>query len=740
MKHLITTLMALGAFLHLNAQIMPNASGASYDVTPLGFNTSASEFAPVLVQTGLAFCKAKEFDVWASPKDVGNSVDCYHSVMKNNEYGIDVTPQKLWGAFDCKEAKGAFAFSPDGLQAYFTRQKAAKKDQPLTWGIYVAGWEGGHWDSPVRFDHNMPGYDVAHPTLSADGRTLYFASDMRGGYGGMDIYVCHKIGNGWSRPANLGPNVNSIYNEIYPSVHRDGTVYFSSNGHDGVGGYDLFATQSYDGLEWAVPVNLGEPLNSRFDDFGITVGGDKTFGYLSSNRKGVETDADLYYFKEREVFAEQFPSFKPVPVAPQQVQEEAKPEYRGNTAKVQTGYDGAEEQTYERTDWEISGDTPETFRAQAVAGGANTTEVAANSPIVKGDLLNEYVGMDKFRFDRGAFRITESVASELDKLSKYMRIHDDLVIEIGSHTDTRAEDNVNLNLSIHRAHAARSYLLSKGIAPHRVVARGYGESEPLNRCVNGINCPDVYHMQNDRIEVKLLGGVIDDSAVRYVANKRNAKDVFGVEKYKMDETGEYYQLHIGPFAELDHRTYSECKKLKKSIHVDQQPKGETLIVGPYLTASDAVRALQFLNTQGIQKVRINGLHVKDEMHKNKFEATPVAAKLPKVKVEDKASTPKKAANDEVSGNYQVFVGPFRHVDSDTYARLKNMGTEINLRMTNVGMMVVLGPFNSRYKAETIRQTAEQQVGKKVRSDVFLITGEKIKGRKKRRLFQRLFGK
>lgn len=162
-------------------------------------------------------------------------------------------------------------------------------------GVYIATKKGKGWSKAVPFEYNNENYSIAHPTLSADGQYLYFASDMPGGMGGMDVYVCKKEGDKWGQPKNLGPEINTSGNEVFPYIRKDGTLYFSSDGHIGFGGLDIFSASKIENKFTDVK-NLGAPLNSFTDDFGIIFNDDFTTGYFSSDRNGGKGSDDIYSF------------------------------------------------------------------------------------------------------------------------------------------------------------------------------------------------------------------------------------------------------------------------------------------------------------------------------------------------------------------------------------------------------------------------------------------------------------
>jgi outer membrane protein OmpA-like peptidoglycan-associated protein len=173
-------------------------------------------------------------------------------------------------------------------------------DKTVLLKIFKSTSSGGTWGKPESFQFNSDNYSCAHPALSSDGTKLYFASNMPGGKGGMDIYVCNKSGNGWGKPENLGDTINTKGNEVFPVIMEDGTLYFSSDGHPGIGGLDIYYTRDIGG-KYVLPVNVGYPLNTSEDDFEMVYDVKNKIGYLSSNRANRGFDDDVYSFRRKSI-------------------------------------------------------------------------------------------------------------------------------------------------------------------------------------------------------------------------------------------------------------------------------------------------------------------------------------------------------------------------------------------------------------------------------------------------------
>lgn len=260
-------------------------------------NTEKSEFSPIVFNNKLAFVAEKE-----SFNFVDYTVNDYNGEPYLNMYvteisGVDAKKTKtLSKKINTDYHDGPACVSADGTTLYFTRVGyKAKKNFVNTAKIFIATGHDRSWGNVKAFDFNSDNYSVAHPSISSDGNTLFFCSDMPGGIGGKDIWMCRKNGATWDKPVNLGPDINTTGDEMFPSVRKDGILYYASNGLPGYGGLDLYSAKSVDG-KWIMIRNEGLNINSSYDDFGITFLND-SIGYFSSNRLGGKGKDDIYWYK-----------------------------------------------------------------------------------------------------------------------------------------------------------------------------------------------------------------------------------------------------------------------------------------------------------------------------------------------------------------------------------------------------------------------------------------------------------
>jgi len=407
---------------------------------------------------------------------------------------------------------GPLTFSADGKYVYFSRDgrsggtTAKNKNANArigTVGIYRAEKKDGKWTNIKPLPFNSTEYNVGNPSLTKDGKTLYFASDMPGGFGGTDIWMVTINKNGtYGKPENLGEKVNTPGRETFPFVDDQGTIYFSSNGRLGFGGLDVFKLAI--GTNQAV--NLGEPINSEKDDFGFTFNNDKNVGFVSSNRKGTD---NIYHV---------------IPICGRDALVVVKDAINGQTLdqSLVTMVD-PEGETYEQNTTNNKGETnfhtecrkeytlqasrrgyiPNTaILIASVRGEATTTEILLTPEAVIVPKVRIELNPIHFDFDKSD--ITEQATTELERLVKAMNDYPDMVIFVRSHTDHNGSISYNDRLSERRAKSTVDYLISKGISKERISGKGFGKREPLIEC--GENCTVEQDATNRRSEFLIVSG------------------------------------------------------------------------------------------------------------------------------------------------------------------------------------------------------------------------------------------
>ena len=267
-------------------------------VTNLGINTNYSEFGPQIWNKNLIFTSNRPKDEMVKYKDARNNRSFYSifSTPMNNLFNNRKTNLFIPG-FNSKFNEGPVCFSSDKNTIYITRNMVVDQSGKSELDIVSLRYRNGKWDkSYATLPLKMKGYMIAHPTISDDDERLYFVSDMPGGFGGMDIYYSERKGGFLSQPVNLGPNINTPGDELFPTITSDGRLYFASNGHTGLGGLDIFVALPL-GNGFSEPINLGPGINSSFDDFSIVFEEGGQSGYFASNRPGGKGEDDIYHFE-----------------------------------------------------------------------------------------------------------------------------------------------------------------------------------------------------------------------------------------------------------------------------------------------------------------------------------------------------------------------------------------------------------------------------------------------------------
>lgn len=478
-----------------------------YKVDRVEIGDVASVFGCVSYKDGMV-CTAEKNVRLNSKKNpwTGKSfLDLYF--LQKDEEGRWLPPASLKGHVNGQYHEGPAAFTKDGNVTFFTRsnyykgtvRKSSKNINNLK--IFRAELIDGKWKNLEEMPFCSDEYSVGHPSLAPDERTLYFVSDMPGGYGGTDIYLSFFDGGKWSPPMNLGPVINTPGNEMFPYSHEDGSFYFASNAHNSMGGLDVFVT-SYEGKKWLRPENLNYPLNSSRDDFAYIMQNDSV-GLISSTRS--DTDR-VYQFTKRP------PTFK---IEGTVADGKTKSPLAGATVKIlgnkrillSTDKSGkyssdlepgsnylvlASQKGYFSHSVDIN--TAAEKYSKTFIVDFNLTEMVIERPIV---LENIYYDLDKWE-------IRADAAKELDKLVRVLNDNPTINIELSSHTDSRAGDQYNLILSDKRAKAAVDYIITRGISAARLTWKGYGESKLVNKCNNNITCTEEEHQQNRRTEFKVI--------------------------------------------------------------------------------------------------------------------------------------------------------------------------------------------------------------------------------------------
>ncbi len=486
-----------------------------YEVTISPLNTVNSDYGAIKYKGNTYFVSARE-DEDASVKRVYNwNNQPFLDIFKVSDTS-DVVIRMPEGV-NSKYHEGATCFTPDGKYMFFTRnnvfnKKEIKDDKGVNnLKIFKAEWIDGEWKNSKPLFFSSDDYSVGHPSVSADGKKLFFTSDMPGGYGGTDIYVSeiHERG-GVRKPINLGPEINTEGNEMFPFYHSpEKKLYFSSEGHLGLGQLDVFVAEfnEKDGNYTNIN-NLGEPINSANDDFAFNLNELGSEGYLASNREGGVGDDDIYTFTRVRDFTLKGIVTDKITHEPLENATIILSDSKGEIVfEIKTGMDGYYEKLIKRDEnYQINADKPKfenTIKPFNSYNQESFTEMIVNLELDPLKDMNVLAGLSAdiiyFDFDKSIIR--EDAKPELNKIINVMNKYKDMIIFIESHTDSRGSAKYNEKLSSRRAAATYNYLIENGIAPERISSyKGYGEYKLTNDCGDGKKCDEDQHQANRRTE------------------------------------------------------------------------------------------------------------------------------------------------------------------------------------------------------------------------------------------------
>jgi len=506
-----------------NKQLIDSLMNAEpdYEVALTGINTAYSDFRPCFLNDNLIFSSARDTSKHEYEWNGQPYLSLFQADISENGNLSDV---RRFTKVDSRYHISSFQYVRREGLAFFTMNNAntfsASKDanNAVNLGIYLSKLERGTWQKPEPVDKvSSKDYNTAHPFFSSHNDRLYFSSNRPGGFGGSDIYYADVYTDGMiGDPVNCGESINTAGDEVYPFVLPNGVLYFSSNGHPGLGGLDVFCAKSEDDLFGDVQ-NLGVPVNSSRDDFSFILMEDQIIGYLSSNRSGGVGDDDIYLVKNtRQIEANARAKAEAEKRAKEEALRKAKmaEEQRKKAQLAQKNKAiGAKVPVVAASAGVVpkseEGDNPMLAPAKDLTIESLSQfldELNPGTATVDPDQLNDLkLRLYNIQFAYNSWAINAEAAKELDKLVSLMKKYSSMTIELSSHTDCRGNNAYNKVLSQARADAALKYILKQGISVNRIEAIGYGEQKPVNRCIDGVDCPEELHQENRRVEVLITG-------------------------------------------------------------------------------------------------------------------------------------------------------------------------------------------------------------------------------------------
>ena len=496
-----------------------------YDLKEFPYNSKYSDFAPTFYKDGLIFSSDRDTGNLARYRHTWNSHDFLDLYKVNADSSSNDKVTKL-SAVNSRLHESTSVINSDGTVIYFTRNNfvegKTKRDEAgfIRLKIFRAQWTDTGWDVLEELPFNSDSYSVAHPALSPNGKTLYFASDMPGTFGQSDIFRVSVNEDGtFGTPENLGPEINTEGRESFPFITTKEILYFASDGHPGLGGLDVFATNIENNNFTKSILNVGEPVNSTMDDFSFIIDEDTKEGYFASNRDSGIGGDDIYGFLETRPLV--FECIQPITGTVRDRISNAV--LVGATVKVinENNQEVLSAITDNDGNYQLSCDCNQGNFVRALTQGYIPAEEFLGKSDGKprvidfyleretitagfGDDLAKLLQLSTIYFDFDRYNIRPDAEVEIQKVIAAMEKYPSLKIKANSHTDSRGPDAYNLWLSQKRAEATVNYMISKSIASDRLKGEGYGETRLVNECDDGIKCSRQAHQLNRRSEFIIL--------------------------------------------------------------------------------------------------------------------------------------------------------------------------------------------------------------------------------------------
>ena len=445
------------------------------------FNSRRGEFSPMLAgdkydQLYFASSRSKDKDAKVSAITGQNNNNLF--LVKQDEKGAWLAPVELEDEVNTEYDEGTPSFSPDGNTMYYT-YCAQDPEGPRTAEIYISTRSSAKWGKGTRANIVKDSVTaLGHPSISPDGKYLYFGSDAVGGYGGKDLFRARVVGSDFGSMENLGPDINTPGDEMFPYVRDSVTLYFASDGHPGMGGLDIFKATLDSTGKWNVE-NMKAPINSSGDDFGITFAGNKESGFFSSNRNDARGYDHLYSFELPviTIFIEGIVS---------DVDENP---IEDATVRI-VGRDGLNEKVFAKKDGKYRVELERDIRYVMMAsarGYLNQNFELKTGPEEKNETyivdfflspISKPVVIENIFYDFDKATLRPESKKALDEMIKILNDNPNVTIELGAHTDRKGSEQYNERLAQRRAQSVVDYLIAGGIAQDRLEAKGYGESVP----------------------------------------------------------------------------------------------------------------------------------------------------------------------------------------------------------------------------------------------------------------------
>ncbi|NAS30254.1 OmpA family protein [Flavobacteriaceae bacterium R38] len=496
------------------------AINPKYEIDTVAFNSDYSDFGAYERDGIIYFSSTRNEGVSIKRRYSWNQQPFLDLYAVQEGASAATHKDRLNSTINTRFHEASISITPDGNTMYFSRNsyyknRRGRDNSRITHlKVYSAEKVNGTWENVQSISVNSDDYSVTHPAISPDGKYLYFASDMPGGFGGMDLYKAEISSNGTLvNTVNLGETVNTTGDDVFPFINNEGVLFFSSDGHVGLGLLDIFSATKNDSGEYVDVINIGAPVNSNQDDFSFFLKDDGVTGYFTSNRGDNIYDDDIYTFTKipplkLKGHVTDSISTMPIPNAILVL----KDDNDQLIAQVETDEKGYYEIDVERNvDYTLTtlkegyNEKVTSFTTKNVP--LQTTEIIVDIVLSRIPFTEEefpVINNIYFNFDRSNVR--NDAQEILDRVVYLMtEKYPEMKIKISSHTDSRGSSKYNLILSQRRANSTLEYLLDHGIRMDRILeSKGYGEEKLITSCPNGVECTEHEHQLNRRTEFLII--------------------------------------------------------------------------------------------------------------------------------------------------------------------------------------------------------------------------------------------
>ncbi len=501
------------------------ADSSNYQISKLAINSENADMGLVSYKNGYVFCSSRIINNMIEKKHTWTNQPFLKLFYFDNTNIIETTPTLFSSDINSKYNLGPICFSNKENEIWVTENYSSKnqKSNGNKYKLKITIYKNNQakWIKQKPFPYNNTNYNVAHPALSNDGNELYFSSDMPGGYGGMDLYVCRKTKKGWSLPLNLGAKINTIGNEIFPTILQDATIYFSSDGLLGLGGLDLFYTKSIDG-NYLKPINAGAPINSSADEFHLIYNSNNKKGFFSSNRAYGGFNDDIFSFikindtksenKQQDVYnSEKIIDSSAVKLNKRCISLKEK---INNEPVVGVKIIDNKNKIIGVTDENGIAYIDNTIsKVKTFKDGFYSKEIIFNAynkdnsiELKRAPVQSNADWYKIIYYDLDKSDIRKDMLDAMIEVVNFLQAHPEFKITITSFTDSRASINYNTKLSQRRSSSIEKYLLLHGISKKQISKTDWkGEGILVNNCGDDLPCTEEMHQLNRRTEIYVSG-------------------------------------------------------------------------------------------------------------------------------------------------------------------------------------------------------------------------------------------